>query len=1351
MSAAKKLTGDRKKVYKALVHLKKTDKRSYRRALKSVTGGPVKNPPASDEEIAQLVERLEMTKIRAAAKSEEIKGALEEMKSATPQHRVELIRKRYEAGRKKKSLERDIERLVREISIKTAEAKGKIVDQKADKIADLSIRANEASDQISGLDAQIAKIKRSPKAREDGERLYALYQKRENVQRISENIVRQQQSLARGMRRELMKAEFAANDELEKAGVQEPGAARLLADRVETLTRMRSAPASERSQLQAQIKRIDEQLDRVSKIYSGHMSTNALRDLSSAYVDLGPGVSRQIALRKKLEDAARGTRRQEELIQIRKRLAQVNQDLGDAVLDGQTKAELERRKKILEEMREERRFETRVLELVKEAIDRKEGREEDEKKKRYAPADKELYAIAKQIIEELTETSKVIGRHYTNCLSAMDTMYEIIAGKGEKFWSKSERRAIRALREQKNRELQLIKDEIESLKKSHIFSRVLRYGGVKQDLRENFGRVMDMYFGMTPRAMRVISGKKSARGSDESDLKKIFGAGRNRLGAAYIYGIMLYLDQVPTFDEEKLPKHMQGGIFVYPPLTHSFAGIQEGYLGIRATRTKKFMRGADLLPPFSLREAYQTAYDNAVKERMWKEAKGADRRAQIAQNFIRSGMNDFKSLAIINEEGKFTRNDELNEQEKASRGLYYEIHNAAQSIGLVAAEEEAERRGLEWRLPQPGRVAGQRLKGYKEFEGYEIEYTKRTAGAWITALKKNKRTATVHIYTELLGGEMLGDLAEATRGGAFGSEATSAVDYFGLGAFAEQKDFTFTDVYLRPPIKDGSVWFISKPSGEPLMCNYLEKGQESDKDVRRETIFAVKALAAAQSKRSLDLETFYWILDTKPWMAPELAGRLKLDVKKVTQEDVDELTKYVEGLTEESPVSGRLIKDRDFPRNFVYGELQALNKEIASYARSALDRADEGLPKLRAESDLKRAETDYAQTRGLNEFANRLKIQACQVTAGAPYWIYVLRDIETKKPLAMGYARDKAGATKMARKRDQLISEIWNSRDGRTTLSYNDLPEKQRRLLAESTRRMGEYQPIYFSPEIFNALAPTKEAIEEMGDSTYKKLLSKSAIFSAVGDIKETGVKAFTEESGAMLPQSKGKISSYETEDDEANYTIEVKAVQPGKQYEVRAVFHEIDEKGDIVKKPTPWVGAIDMSIGSLKKTASRLAKRYSRSISKGELQKNPALCKCIITGEYMAGVRKGSESFIAEYEKNPKKTLSKYTRKKNPAGDVTDIFEGAEFAEATQSIPDSPRDAYRIGYSEGIIAGLDLCGVKNYFTRRRLKRDYERAILQARKRMREQRTGIRLGKQVAAPVVEQVEEGGGEDPFSGY
>lgn len=422
-------------------------------------------------------------------------------------------------------------------------------------------------------------------------------------------------------------------------------------------------------------------------------------------------------------------------------------------------------------------------------------------------------------------------------------------------------------------------------------------------------------------------------------------------------------------------------------------------------------------------------------------------------------------------------------------------------------------------------------------------------------------------------------------------------------------------------------------------------------------------------------------------------------------------------------------------------QLERLNKEALQFARAELDRARTPLEKLRATADVKSAEHAYARVRGYNTFANKLDIQERSVAAGSPYWTYILKDIETGRPLAMGYAKDQSGAVKMARKRDKLLSEIWNSRGGRQTKVYSELSEKERRILLETKQGLGKYQPIYFAPEIFQALVPTRDEVERVGESTYKKLKKRSAIFTQLGDLKKTGVEAPVEDEVAMLPKSKGTISSFEPDDDEANYTIEVKAVKPGKQYEVRAVFRSIDANGDVIQSPTPWVTPISTDMRSMKSIGRKLAKKYRGSTTGKELEKNPGVCECLLTGEYMAGVRNGSDSFMREYEENPKRAVSKYTRKKNPSSDLTDIFEGADFSSATQAIPRLPEEAYKVGYSEGIIAGLDLCGAKNYFARKRLKRDYEKAILEARRKMRERKTGIRLGKQVAQPVVEHVEE----------
>jgi hypothetical protein len=475
-------------------------------------------------------------------------------------------------------------------------------------------------------------------------------------------------------------------------------------------------------------------------------------------------------------------------------------------------------------------------------------------------------------------------------------------------------------------------------------------------------------------------------------------------------------------------------------------------------------------------------------------------------------------------------------------------------------------------------------------------------------------------------------------------------------------------------------------------------------------------------------------------MTPKLADKIKVDAKRLSKEDIDDLATFVEGLASQNPIQDRLATPKTLPSNFVYGELQRLNKEDLAYKRAAAASARDGLEKLRAESDLKDSEREYARTRGLNEFANRLKITSNAVTAGVPFWTYVLIDRDTRRPLAMGFALDKAGARQMANKRDQLISKVFDSREGASPLTYTQLSAKDQRLLLEPNAKLGKHKTTYFSPEIFQALVPTKQEIDEIGQSTYKKLKERSAIFTARGDLQKTGVESALEDQ-TVLPKTKGKISSYEPDDEDANYTIEIRALRPGEQYEVRAVFHEIDDDGNRVDKPTPWVGAIGVDIKGLKGQAKKMAKRYKGRVTAKELEKNPALCKCLVTGEYMAGVRKGNESFIREYEQNPKKTVKKYSVKKNPTEDVTDIFEGAAFAEQTQRIPGDPTQAYKIGYSEGIIEGLNLCGVKNYFARRRLKRDYERAIKEARKRMREQVTGIRLGKQVAAPVIEQEEE----------
>lgn len=1350
MSAARKLTGDRKKVYKALVHLKKTDDKAYRRALKKVSGGPIKNPPETNRELESLVEKLETAKIQAAYDSKEIQHALKEMKQASPKKRVELMRRRYEAGVRKKRAEKDIENLVRKISLETAKAQGRIVDTKAQRIADLSMKAEETSDRLEALNAKISELQeaRLSKKPVNVKELLALYGQRDNLLRISENISKQQMSLSRGISREMYKAEFAANDELEKAGVDEPGAARILAQRIEVLTKLESATGAKAKQLRNELAQIDKNLERVSEIYKGHLSAQALRDISKTYADLGPGVSRQLALRNKLEErlSSRGRKTKEEISQIKNRLIELNQELGDSMLDAFTRQELQNKKRTLEQLRDERRLEARVLEIVEEAAEQKFGFSEKKKRERYEPEDKELYAVAEEIIEVITETAKSVGRQYANCLRAMETVWELTAQKDRALLNKAERQALKALGKQRAYYLALIRKELEAFKKSMLVSRVRAYGQSKSGAADALAKIMKLYFGLTPSALGVVTLRKAERAGDAdvTDLKKIVGSSRNCLGAAYVYGIMMYLGELPTFEAGEDPQILVDGVFVYPPFTHTYEGLQVGYKGIRASR-RPGLQGKDLMPPFDLMEAYNKAYNEVVKERMWIEAKGKDRRAQVAMTFIRSGFPDLRQLAVVDDDGRMVKNTELNDQEKASRSLYYDVHGKARTKALDAAEKEAERTGKDWRLPTESRVGdrgflgGGRLPGYKEWRGYTTEYRKLSTKGWASLLRKNKKNATLFIYTDLLGGQMLGDLAEAARTGSFGGE--QGIDYFGLGEAPESESFTFTDVVIRPPIFESKIWTIARPGGQTVMAGYLEKDRRREQDVRGELAWAVEVLASAVSGRPLGDGALDWILLRKPWIRRSLAESLKADIRGRAQSDLDELAEYVEGLPEDSPLEERSRKTSSFESGYIYGKLERLNKEALEFARADLDRARTPLEKLRAQADVKASEREYARVRGYNTFANKMDIQERSVAAGSPYWTYILKDIESGKPLAMGYAKDQAGAVKMARKRDKLLSEVWNSRDGRQTKVYSELSDKERRVLTETKQGVGKYQPIYFTPEIFQALVPTREEVEKIGESTYRKLKKRSALFTPLGDLKKTGVEAPIEDEVAMLPKSKGTISSFEPDDDEANYTIEVKAVKPGQQYEVRAVFRTIDEGGDVIQSPTPWVTPIGTDLKSMKSIGRKLAKKYRGSTTGKELEKNPALCKCLITGEYMAGVRNGSESFMQEYEQNPKKAISKYTRKKNPASDVTDIFEGADFSSATQAIPAAPEEAYKVGYSEGIIAGLDLCGVKNYFARKRLKRDYEKAILEARKRMRERRTGIRLGRQVAQPVVEQVEE----------
>lgn len=931
MSAAVKLKGDRKKVYKALVHLKKTDAKAYRRALKSVSAGPSRNPPETNRELEQLVEKLETAKIQAAYDSKEIQHALREMKGASPQKRVELMRRRYEADVRKKSAQGDIEKLVRQISLETAKAQGRIVDSKAQKISELSVKAEEASERLESLNEKIAELQKSRLSKKpvDTKALISLYGQRDNLLKISENISKQQMALSRGIQRELYKAEFKANNELEKAGVNEPGASRILAQRVEVLTKLESATGEDAKALRNELAQIDNNLARIAEIYEGHVSAQVLRDISKSYVDLGPGVSRQLALRQKLEDrlSSRGKKTKEEIAQIKNRLTDLNRELGDAMLDAFTKQELQKKKRILEKRKDEVRLESRVLEIVEEAAEQKFGSSEVNKRERYEPEDKELFAIAEEILDVITETSKSVGRQYANCLRAMETVWELTSQKSRALLNKAERQALKALGKQRSYYIALIQKELDAFKSSMLVSRIRDYGSSKSGASDALSKIMKLYFGLTPSALGVVTLRRAARDgvSEVSDLKKIVGTNRNCLGAAYVYGIMLYLGELPTFDSDDTPQILADGVFVYPPFTHTYEGLQAGYKGVRASR-RPGLQGKDLMPPFDLMEAYNKAYEDVVKERMWIEAKGSDRRAQVAMSFIRNGFPDLQTLAVLDDDGKFVKNTDLSDQQKASRSLYFDVHSKARSRALEAAEYEAEKTGKDWRLPREGRVGdvgflgGGRLPGYKEWRGYTTEYRKLSDKGWASLLKKNKKNAALFIYTDLLGGQMLGDLAEAARTGSFGGEA--GIDYFGLGETAEAESFTFTDVVIRPPIFESKIWSIAQ-GGQQVMSGYLEKDRRREQDVRGELAWAIEVLSSAASGRPLGDGALDWLLLRKPWLRPSLAGKVKADIRGREQSDLDELAEYIDGLSEEPPLGERSRKTGSFESGYVYGAARA--------------------------------------------------------------------------------------------------------------------------------------------------------------------------------------------------------------------------------------------------------------------------------------------------------------------------------------------------------------------------------------------------------------------------------------------
>lgn len=88
------------------------------------------------------------------------------------------------------------------------------------------------------------------------------------------------------------------------------------------------------------------------------------------------------------------------------------------------------------------------------------------------------------------------------------------------------------------------------------------------------------------------------------------------------------------------------------------------------------------------------------------------------------------------------------------------------------------------------------------------------------------------------------------------------------------------------------------------------------------------------------------------------------------------------------------------------------------------------------------------------------------------------------------------------------------------------------------------------------------------------------------------------------------------------------------------------------------------------------------------------------------------ADDWLKEHKKNPKKNPAGGGRKRKPIGHEEQFTADLE---AVWGIPADSQEAYRVGYYEGVVRGIDTCGVQNYFKRKKIRKNYEKELLEAR------------------------------------
>jgi hypothetical protein len=109
--------------------------------------------------------------------------------------------------------------------------------------------------------------------------------------------------------------------------------------------------------------------------------------------------------------------------------------------------------------------------------------------------------------------------------------------------------------------------------------------------------------------------------------------------------------------------------------------------------------------------------------------------------------------------------------------------------------------------------------------------------------------------------------------------------------------------------------------------------------------------------------------------------------------------------------------------------------------------------------------------------------------------------------------------------------------------------------------------------------------------------------------------------------------------------------------------------------------------------------------------------------GEVIGAQLTGAREFIVA---NPtrRKSMSSSARrvlaKSNPKLERDPLSGEEKFRDIESSIgiPDDPDQAYRVGYAWGVIRGIDTCGVQNFLKRKKIRKQYEKQILDAYKQI---------------------------------